>query len=264
MTELNNNHTKYIVTIFKYKQSDTDLSFKWEKYDDGYAYISQDEFGYKIKVSTLEEDKNNYNQYYNNITNNMRFEFKTLDSPKRFNVFIETETNKIGLQFDNNSSSAFNNFKDELNKQKDKRKLIKYYESGNIKYVGEGVDDEMDGNGCEYYDTNIKVPKYIGEFENNKYDGSGKFFSYDNNFEIQINNISRNRANGNCTLTFKNKNKNTEEIIKKVNFNFSEVKDFVELTDDNFCDDVGEYLIPNYKEILFNQLTTEDKLFKYK
>lgn len=118
------NFTKYIVTIFKYVQLD-DLSFKWEKFNDGYAFISEEEYGPKLKVSIFEEDKNTNDEYLLNeyITNNMRFQFKTLESPKRFNVFVETETNKIGLQFDINSSSAFNNFKEELENQKQKKKI---------------------------------------------------------------------------------------------------------------------------------------------
>ena len=253
-------HTKYIITIYQYKQSENDLSFKWEKLEDGYAYIIEEKYGKNLKISIYEEEKNYNKEYLMNdfITNNMRFDFKNLENPKRFNVFIETPTNKIGLQFDNNSSSAFNSFKDELEKGKSMKKLVKYYESGNIKYIGSGVDDKMEGEGIEFYDDKEKKYKYIGEFENNKYDGSGKFYSYNQNIELNINNISRNKPNGTCNLVLKSLE--GVEIETKV-FNISKIKN-INLNDETLCEDIANILIPNLKDIIFNKMTIEDKLLE--
>ena len=42
---LKKKYTKYIITIYQYKQSENDLSFKWEKLEDGYAYIIEEKYG---------------------------------------------------------------------------------------------------------------------------------------------------------------------------------------------------------------------------
>jgi hypothetical protein len=257
-----NNFTKYIITIYQYKQSNSDLSFKWEKLDDGYAYLTEEDYGKNLKISLYEEDKNFNKEYLMNeyITNDMRFEFKNLENPKRFNIFIETPTNKIGLQFDNNSNSAFNNFKDELEKGKSMKKIIKYYNSENIKYIGSGLNNKKEGNGTEFYDDEIRKYKYIGEFENNKYDGSGKFYSYDQKIEVHINNISRGKANGNCTLILKSIN---GEDIEKKNFNISRINlDLLDLESETFCEDIAEVLIPNLKNLVFNKMKIEEKLLE--
>ena len=168
------NFTKYIVTIFKYVQLD-DLSFKWEKFNYGYAFISEEEYGPKLKVSIFEEDK-------------------------------------------------------------------------------------RDGEGEEYYDSKEKRLKYKGEYENDKYDGAGVFYSYDGNVEVKINNLSRNKANGKCKLFIKLNSNN--EILKEMDFNFKDLKKEFELDDKKFCVNVANYLLPDYKNLLFNKLSIEDKLLQ--
>jgi hypothetical protein len=96
--------------------------------------------------------------------------------------------------FDSSSSSAYTTFKTEFKKLLNSKKETEYYNSGQVKYVGDILTDEDEqkyhGDGTIYYDSYYNRPQYVGEFEDNMFDGSGKFYNYDNNIMLEANNIS--------------------------------------------------------------------------
>ena len=69
-----------------------------------------------------------------------------------------------------------------------------YYKSGNEKYVGavtvENDKMVMNGSGTLYYDNMKHSVKYTGEFEDNTFDGAGRFQNSDGNLVLVANNIS--------------------------------------------------------------------------
>lgn len=98
------------------------------------------------------------------------------------------------IKFDSSSSSAYTAFKTEFEKLLNSKKETEYYNSGRVKYVGDILLDDGQSNyqgaGTIYYDSYYNRPLYVGEFEDNMFDGSGKFYNYDNNIMLEANNIS--------------------------------------------------------------------------
>lgn len=93
---------------------------------------------------------------------------------------MELYINNFIIKFDNSSSSAWDDFLNNLNKIINTNNEIIKYESGNIKYVGDILKDDNEkyyhGTGTLFYDTPLNKIKYTGEFKMDKYDGSGTFF----------------------------------------------------------------------------------------
>jgi len=102
--------------------------------------------------------------------------------------------NDIVIKFDDNSSSAWTNFKSELTVLINTKNDIKKYPSGNIMCIGDLTEYEnnvqkMNGNGTLFYDTPNNNIKYIGEFVNGLIEGSGTFYTLDGFISISANNI---------------------------------------------------------------------------
>ena len=96
------------------------------------------------------------------------------------------------IKFDNNSSSSFTDFKTQLTTLSNTKIETLFYESGNIKYIGDILINEekiYNGSGILYYDIPNQI-KYVGEFENNKPDGAGIFYNKSGNIKLKTNNIS--------------------------------------------------------------------------
>ena len=125
-----------------------------------------------------------------------------LNLKEKFHLKVSTtfelynnKTLLVTIIFDKHSSSSANNFKTKLNSLINQKYDIAWYKSGNIKLYGKFTNITFIGE--EYYDTLDNKVKYKGEMEDNNYDGSGTFFSYDGLFSVHFNNICNNKPNGN-------------------------------------------------------------------
>jgi len=96
--------------------------------------------------------------------------------------------------FDKSSKSSYNDFKKNLTNFMSTTNQTIYYKSGNEKYVGavtvENDKMVMNGSGTLYYDNMKHSVKYTGEFEDNTFDGAGRFQNSDGNLVLVANNIS--------------------------------------------------------------------------
>ena len=139
---------------------------------------------------------------------------------------------KSEIKFDSSSSSAYSTFKTEFEKLLNSKQETQYYQSGRVKYVGDiqTKEDETfyQGEGVIYYDSYHSRPQYVGEFEEGMFDGSGKFYNYDNNIILEANNISNGIPvqKGTLHINFKHR----QEIIK---VDFDEVWFNIGLKDKN-------------------------------
>jgi hypothetical protein len=106
---------------------------------------------------------------------------------------------KSVIKFDKSSSSAYTDFKKNFIELTNTQIETVNYANGRVWYIGEVlhvkegdklVDRVAHGQGTLYYDGAKSQPKYVGEFENGKYDGAGIFYSYDGKLSVSANNIS--------------------------------------------------------------------------
>ena len=128
--------------------------------------------------------------------------------------------------FDSNSSSAYGEFKKNLNTLLNLKYETEYYPSGREMYVGEVLYKKDENNtlieriphgiGTFYYDIPGHKIKYTGELENGFYDGSGKFYNIDNRISLVAKNISSGIMTQKGKLHI-NYSKKTETI--DINFN---------------------------------------------
>ena len=132
---------------------------------------------------------------------------------------------------------------------------------GDVK--NEDGDEIINGEGTLYHDTFLNKPKYIGEFEDNEFDGSGKFFNIDNNISLVANNISNGIPvqTGKLIVDFRNR----KEII---DIDFDKLWFDLELSDKNekrslikqvdFVNIIASSYL-NTSEKSMNQLIFEDR-----
>jgi hypothetical protein len=112
------------------------------------------------------------------------------------NIFMEFYINTAIIKFDNNNRYAFEDFIVSINNIINISNDFIKYESGNIKYVGDLqsniniLDRYYDGIGTLFYDTLYSKNKYVGDFSDGNFDGSGIFYMKYDNISIIANNIS--------------------------------------------------------------------------
>lgn len=179
--------SKYIVSIGKNKQECIELI------NNGDIEINKTEI---ILDFLIQEDRFIKTILINEIKNKqIKFEYSFKDDENLIEIIYNLE--QFFIHFDNQSKSAYESFKNDLNRI-NKITGILYYESGNIKMTGEFTKDEesgrfsANGDAVVYYDNTQTNIKYRGEIENENYDGSGIFFNEKGNISLKINNIDQN------------------------------------------------------------------------
>lgn len=191
--------TEYIVKFTKVIDGLFDSSVK----TDGFVELSPSNKNSRIPTISVRThkkstDENNLSLLFKFITSNFA-DVKFDDNQKTCSLTYKDgysrsiEYQSI-MEFDSNSSSAYTDFKSQFQNLINTDRQTIYYDSGRIKYMGdvknEDGDEIINGEGTLYHDTFLNKPKYIGEFEDNEFDGSGKFFNIDNNISLVANNIS--------------------------------------------------------------------------
>lgn len=219
-----------------------------------------------ININTCKDsnDPNNILLLNMFITNNITFN----DNDQICN--IDSNNYKFIILFDKNSSSAFSNFKKRFEDLNNTTKKIIFYDNNNIKYIGETVLQDgkyiMNGNGTMYYDDNMYMTKYVGEFEDNYFDGIGTFYNYDKTIYIKCNNISNGYPvmKGKLYINFK-KYKETIEI------NFEKVYEYLNINNkndkinfvikDTFVNNVANIFITDkcVSQLLFEEKTIHEQ-----
>ncbi len=191
--------TEYIVKFTKVIDGLFDSSVK----TDGFVELSPSNNNSRIPTISVRthkksSDENNLSLLFKFMTSNFA-DVKFDDDEKTCSLtykdgYSRSIEYKSIMEFDSNSSSAYNDFKSQFQNLINTEHQTIYYDSGRTKYIGdvknEDGDDIINGEGTLYHDTFLNKPKYVGEFEDNEFDGSGKFFNIDNNISLVANNIS--------------------------------------------------------------------------
>ena len=165
------------------------------------------------------------------------------------------DNNKFAIQFDSRSSASEKNFYDAFTKLRSEYKFSEYYPSGNIFIEGLKTASGYNGYCIEYYDKEHSPIKYMGEFEDGKYDGAGDFFSVDGVICISCKNICGGKPNGLGKLII-GRNKETKIIEMK---NYNDINSNV----DNYTNLIYSRIEPKYEEKLeylhFESMSLSDR-----
>ncbi len=165
------------------------------------------------------------------------------------------ETHRFGISFDSRSSASEANFYSEFMKLRSKYKFTERYQSGNIMIEGTKTASGYNGFCIEYHDKEESPIKYMGEYEDGKYDGEGEFFSIDGNIRISCKNICSGKPNGTGRLVI-GRNRVTKIIDMK---NYTDDKS----TDPNYTNTIYAKIEPMYDELMellnFESLSLDDR-----
>ncbi len=194
-------------------------------------------------IMILSRERNNISSMYN----------AQVDLTIDYEMYYDNK--KFGIRFDSRSSSADKNFFNEFNKIREKVKTVVRYPSQNIKMEGMKTKDGFTGYCIEYYDVAESTIKYMGEFEDNKYDGEGEFFSQDGNIRLLCKNICNGKPNGIGKLII-----GRNRVVKNI-----EMKNYSDLDTQNpkYTNMIYAKIEPKYDELMelfnFEAMTTEDR-----
>lgn len=238
---------QYIVGVYKWEP----IEYVYKHYVDGILQLSTDgKFiilnGSSDSVFTSDfSDKNTF------VINNVKNINNTYD------VEIITNNKKFGIRFDRSSSAAYNEFMKEYHKIKERISgATRAYNSGRLEICGDIVNGLFTGNCIEYHDNRDNSVKYIGEFEEGEYDGSGEFFSECGLIRISANNICNGIPNGSGKLYVCNK------LIETFQFNKNIQKLDTSATD--YCRQLLELIRADhndiYREGKFTSLDSDEKV----
>jgi hypothetical protein len=247
--------SSYIIELFKWNSDEG----KYQKKDDSLLYLDED----GLLLITNEDKTKEY------LRVNIRDNYIVILSRKKtkhaslhntnFTIDYEMffEGYKFGFRFDARSTSSEKNFFDLFTKVKDKREDTEYYESGNKRIEGMKTDNGYNGVCVEYYDEKESRIKYVGEFEDNDYDGEGEFFSKCGNLRLVCKNICSNRPNGKGKLII-GKNKEVRVLNMKDYYSYNSKSD-------NYVNNLYKELEPEYEKIMtfikFDSMNINEKLY---
>jgi hypothetical protein len=162
---------------------------------------------------------------------------------------------KFGIRFDSRSSASETIFFNEYTKIRSTCNFTERYASENIKIEGKKTSKGYNGFCIEYYDTEESHIKYIGEYEDGKYDGEGEFFSEDGNIRLSCKNICSGKPNGHGKLVI-GRNRMTKII---------EMKDYIDIksTNPKYTNLIYALIDPKYVELMellnFEALSITDR-----
>lgn len=227
-----------------------------------------------LNVRTCENknDRSNQNLLYQFMTNNfaqVSYNDDNLECVLKYFDHVSV------IKFDRHSSSAFTEFKKQMETLLNSKYETEYYPSGRVLYVGEVlylkendvvVKRQPHGSGVLYYDLpNYKI-KYSGEFENGLVDGAGVFYDRTGNLKLKANNISSGvpTQKGKLEVLFKS----NQQVV---NLNFFTLWDDLNVTDksrfvisDSFVDRIALYTCKfenmSFDDLCFDDKTVDDKL----
>lgn len=192
-------------------------------------------------VVILSRKKNNYASMYNG-------DF-TID----YELYYDGK--KYAFRFDSRSSSSEKNFYELFNKIRYKVQSVELYPSGNKKIEGTRTKTGYNGLCVEYYDDSKLSVKYIGEFEDNMYDGEGEFISKCGNIRLICRNICSNVPNGKGKLII-----GRNKIIKFIDMK----KCKYDSTSDCYTNNIYKDIEPQYRQMMermqFESYNNEEKL----
>ena len=248
MTETTDNtFWNYIVGVFAWDDSKMQYTLK----SDGELYVY--ETG-TFKITNSKGD-NLVNGSFKNNSAYVLSNIKTVGST--FDVEIVTRCNgKFGIRFDASSSASHASFMKTYEKVKDTSVDVTRYSNGKIKCEGPRTDNAYDGMCVEYHNNYSSSVKYIGEFEDDEYDGAGEFFSECGTIRLVANNICSGDPNGIGKLFIAGRH---VENVK-----FSAIEGLC-ATDPLYCENILKAVRrKDYYDIIekgkFDLMTTDDKL----
>ena len=264
-----------------------------EPFSDGFVELRKTQSGHNIiEVRTKKDsgDEHNVVLMHKIITSN--FATVTYDDIS-MECFIEykdhymvvnknlptaqSQTTKSVIRFDKSSSSAYSEFKKNFTEMTNTQIETVHYANGRVWYVGEVlhvkeadklVDRVAHGQGTLYYNGGKSHPKYVGEFENGKYDGAGIFYSYDGKLSISANNISNGipTQKGKLSVNFNKFNEVFEidftQVFDTLCAGFSKERKQEFVRADNFVKSVTQMYWNNNEPIertIFREQSVEDK-----
>jgi hypothetical protein len=269
--------TQYIIK-FKSIVND-DNCFRERESVDGFVELSEHKTSRMtiptITVKTCENANNEKNNtlLYKHITNKFA-EVDFNDSTRICSItyndgYRQNTTYTSTLMFDENSASAYSDFKKNFEALLNSKYETEHYSNGKIMYIGEilYVKDENEvitnrvpsGNGTLHFNSFKNTVKYDGEFDDGVYDGGGTFYNIDGKITITALNISNGipTQKGKLNINYTCKN----EVI---DINFSELWEKLKLTNkeqrknyvmnDNFVNEVTK-LYWQKDDLSFNELT---------
>ncbi len=191
--------TEYIV---KFSKNTNNCLYPSDKVD---GFVELTPSGNNSRIPTISvrthkssSDKDNISLLFKFITSNFaKVDFNDSDKTCSLSYndgYSRSLSYSSLIEFDDSSSSAYSEFKKTFEDLLNSKYETEYYNSGNVKYTGNIVTEDSErlynGEGTLYYDTYFNKAKYIGEFEDGKFDGAGKFFNQDGNVTLIANNIS--------------------------------------------------------------------------
>jgi hypothetical protein len=242
------------------------VKFSNNLYDEPvYAFAKVFKNLYEIPIINVINCESKISLLYQSITNNIIFNDDNMEC-------ILTNLNKIN--FDKNSSSAYLQFKNLVINMINTKYQTEFYPSGNVYYIGEvlSINDKKvpHGHGYLYYDSPNNKLKYIGEFENGNFDGTGVFYNKTGNISLKANNISNCIPTQKGTIFIKIKNKNEklqidffeawENLDNKAITAFVVSDDFVDKLTDSLC----EFDNTTFDEIQFDAKSNDEKFYVIK
>lgn len=214
-------------------------------------------------VHTCQNKNNKLNKilFYEFIINkNIKYIWNEL------NLEITLKINNKYYSFIFDTKEKFDQFKYQLDIHTNSEFEIKYYNSGNIKYIGQINNEENmieNVNGVIFYDLPDYKVKYIGEFFNGTIDGCGLFYDKTGMFNLKVNNISNGLPieSGELYINYVDE--------KNIDIDFFNIWDKLDLFDNNskiefvmsdiFLDDLVN-IFYDIDELLFNNKSLDDKL----
>ncbi len=269
--------SQYIIKFMK------DIDETSEKVD-GFAELSKNSFDIPVlkvrthKDASHSENKNLLHQFIVNNSTQIVFNDELRHCDILYKNTFSNNFSTSRIQFDESSSSAFSEFKKNLESYLNSKQETENYPSGRTMYVGQVLykkDNETQvnkrvphGSGTLYYNQPGNKVKYSGEFEEGQFDGSGTFYSSDGKVRVVCNNISGGVPIQKAKLYYKFNN--NEEYV---DINFTDFWEKIGVTsridkkkyiasDDFIANLARQYWSNNdysLEELVFKDKTTDEK-----
>lgn len=255
------NTNSYVVDLYSFNSSKNQYEFKdsctmFLEKDTGNLLIKSDKDTTIVYVSVnlINDDIAMLSREKHNIAGLHKIScVNSQDST--IDYVLRYKKHTFGVRFDTRSTSSANNFFDEYIKIRTAYRFVDKYRSGRISLEGSKTNKGSTGLCIEYYDENNSPIKYVGEFEDGKYDGEGEFYSADGNIRLHCKNICAGVPNGKGFLIV-GRNKVCCTI---------DMKEFKHLTatSDTYTNDIYAAVEPDYEMIMnlvrFEALSLEDR-----
>lgn len=214
---------------------------------------------FKIRTHKESNHNENVNLFHQYVTSSSQFQFN--DDQKQCEIIYKNTFkptfNSSRILFDDSSSSAYSDFKKNLEEHLNSKNETEYYPNGRLMYVGSVLykkDNDTNqtkrvphGKGTLYFDGPGDRVKYSGEFEEGHFDGAGTFYSLDGKLRIVSNNIS-------CGIP-------TQK--GKLYCKFKQSEDYIDINFSELWDKIGVSSRANKKSFVMSNDFVPDVALKY-